>query len=134
MRVLIVFILFMLTLSAAYTLNMEKPVNKLHPVMESVLQVENHKPQFISPTLHPDRMFPADHVHEVHTSFKQSCQRYLQYLQLSIRTSIPHLLKAIRLSAQNRIAVSAEQHKQGHTLTQKKQKILYTYIIRHIVI
>lgn len=135
MRVLIALILFMFTLSAAYTLNTaEKPTEKLHPAMGSVLQVEKHKPQFISPTLHPDCMLPADHVYEIHTSFKQSCQRYLQYLQFSVRANMPRLLKAIRLSVQNQTAVSTGQYKQGHTLTQKKQKILYTYIIRHIVI
>lgn len=134
MRVLIALILFIFTLSAAYTLNTaEKPTEKLHPAMGSVLQVEKHKPQFISPALHPDCMLPADHVYEIHTFFKQSCQRYLQYLQFSVRANMPRLLKAIRLSVQNRTAVSTG-HKQGHTLTQKKQKILYTYIIRHIVI
>lgn len=135
MRVLIALILFIFTLSAAYTLDTaEKPTEKLHPAMGSVLQVEKHKPQFISPALHPDCMLPADHVYEIHTFFKQSCQRYLQYLQFSVRANMPRLLKAIRLSVQNRTAVSTGQYKQRHTLTQKKQKILYTYIIRHIVI
>lgn len=42
MRVLIALILFIFTLSAAYTLDTaEKPTEKLHPAMGSVLQVES---------------------------------------------------------------------------------------------
>lgn len=88
MRVLIALILFIFTLSAAYTLDTaEKPTEKLHPAMGSVLQVEKHKPQFISPALHPDCMLPADHVYEIHTFSSSPVNgTYNIYSSLSVQT------------------------------------------------
>lgn len=134
MRIIIAFTLFMFALFAAHTLNTEKSMDGL-PAVNGICQTEKPETQFISHILHPSHILSADYIHETHNSFNnQTCQRYLQYIQLSIRISTQLLLKAVIYSIQNRIKVLTELHKYAHTIGQNNQKILYTYIIRHILI
>ncbi len=134
MRILITLILFILTLFAIQMTDKEESRDVTHTVSEKVLPTEEYKSQLISYSFHANCMLPTDCTHGVHVLFKQSCQRYLQHIQFSIRENTQQLAKAIMYAARNRTEVSATLHKQGHTLEHRRQKKRYTYIIRHILI
>lgn len=134
MRILITLTLFILTLFAIQMTDKEESRDVTYTVSERVLPTEEYKPQLISYSFHANCMLPADCIHGVHVLFKQSCQRYLQHIQFSIRENTQQLAKAIMYSARNRTEVSAILHKQGYTFERRRQKKLYTYLIRHILI
>ena len=135
MRIIITFTLFMFALIAAHTLNTAKSMDGLPAVKDDINQTEKPETQFVSHILHPSHILSADYIHETHNFFNnQTCQRYLQYIQLSLRINTQFLLKVVIYSIQSRTKVLTELHKYAHTIGHNNQKILYTYIIRHILI